>query len=336
VSKKEGTMRLYSVGLVATLALTILMAPLAATAQPPGEVFRVGMLATGTPRSGAQWRALEQRLHELGYVEGHNIAIEFRYAEGSAERLRDLAAELVRLPVEVLVAGSSAATKAAQQATRTIPIVMASSGDPVGLGFVASLAHPGGNITGMSNFVAELPGKQLELLKEAVPRSTRVAVLTNSAHLSHGAEMENLAAAAKALGMHVHVVDLRSPDELVGAFAAMIREDAEALLVLGEPLLLDRIIGAIADRAAQHRLPAIYRWRSQVQVGGLMSYGPSVPDLYRRAATYVDKILKGAKPADLPVEQPTKFELVINLKTAKALGMTMPPSLLLLADEVIQ
>jgi putative ABC transport system substrate-binding protein len=324
----------HAIGLIVTLALSLLTAPLAAA--PPGKVMRIGILATGTPHSAPHWQAFEQRLHELGYVDGHDITIEFRHAEGSAERLRDLAAELVRLPVEVLVAGSSAATKAAQQATRTIPIVMASSGDPVGLGFVGSLAHPGGNITGMSNFVAELPGKQLELLKEAVPRSARVAVLTNPAHPSHGAEMGNLAAAAKALGVQVQVVDLRSPDELAGAFAAMTREGAEALLVLGEPLLLDRIIGAIVDRAAQYRLPAIYRWRTQVQAGGLMAYGPSVPDLYRRAATYVDKILKGAKPADLPVEQPTKFELVINLKTAQALGITMPPTLLVLADEVIK
>jgi putative ABC transport system substrate-binding protein len=177
----------------------------------------------------------------------------------------------------------------------------------------------------LSYFVADLPGKQLELLKEAVPQSARIAVLTNPTHLSHGTEMENLAMAAKALGVHVHIVPLRSRDELVGAFAAMTREGAEALVVLGEPLLIDRIIGAIVDLAAQYRLPAIYRWRIQVQAGGLMSYGPNLPDLFQRAATYVDKILKGAKPGDLPVEQPIKFDLIINLKTAKALGMTIPP-----------
>jgi putative ABC transport system substrate-binding protein len=329
-------MRYNTIGCLVTLTLSLLTVPLATTAQPRGNIPRVGVLATGNPRSAPQWQAFEQQLHELGYVEGHNIAIKFRNAEGSAERLRVLAAKLVRLPVEVLVAGSSAATKAAQQATRTIPIVMASSGDPVGLGFVASLAHPGGNITGMSNFVAELPGKQLELLKEAVPRSTRIAVLTNPAHLSHGPEMENLAVATKALGVHLRVVQLRSRDELDGAFAAMSREGAEALVVLGEPLLIDRIIRAIVALAAQYRLPAIYSWSTQAQAGGLMSYGPHLPDLSRSAATYVDKILHGAKPGDLPVEQPIKFELVLNLKTAKALGMTMPPSLLLLADEVIQ
>jgi putative ABC transport system substrate-binding protein len=275
-------------------------------------------------------------LRDLGYVEGQNLIIEYRYAEGGEERLRDLAAELVRLQVEVIVAGGSAATRAAQQATRTIPIVMASSGNPVGLGFVASLARPGGNVTSLSNFVAELPGKQLELLKEAVPQSTRIAVLTNPASPSHEPEMENLAVAAKALGVQVQVVHLRSPDELAGAFAAMTREGAEALVVLGEPLLIDRIIGAIVDLAAQHRLPAIYRWKIHVQAGGLMSYGPNQPAMRRRYAYYVDRILKGAKPADLPVEQPMKFELVINLETAKALGLTIPPTLLFQADEVIQ
>jgi putative tryptophan/tyrosine transport system substrate-binding protein len=188
----------------------------------------------------------------------------------------------------------------------------------------------------MSNFVAELPGKQLELLKEAVPQSTRIAVLTHSGSPAHAAELEHLAVAAKALRVQVHVVLLRSRDELTEAFAAMAREGAEALVVLGEPLLIDRIVGAIVDLAAQYRLPAIYRWRSQAQAGGLMSYGPNQPAIWRRFAYYVDRLLQGAAPADLPVEQPMKFELVINLKTAKELGMTMPPSLLLLADEVIQ
>jgi putative ABC transport system substrate-binding protein len=277
-----------------------------------------------------------QDLRDFGYVEGQNLLIERRYAEGSAARLGALAAELVRLPVDVIVAGGSAATRAAQQATRTIPIVMASSGNPVGLGFVASLARPEGNITGMSNFVAELPGKQLELLKEVVPQSTRLAVVTNPASPAHEPEMAHLAVAAKALGVHVHVVPLRSRDELIGAFATMAREGAEALVVLGEPLLIDRIISAIVDLAAQYRLPAIYRWRSHAQAGGLMSYGPNQPAIWRRFAYYADRLLQGATPADLPVEQPTKFELILNLKTAKALGMTMPPSLLLLADEVIQ
>ena len=331
-------MRLCTVGLVVTFVLARLLVPLASDAQQATKVHRIGYLMAGSAPSGPDPRAedFRQGLRDLGYVEGQNLHIEYRYADGSDTRLRDLAAELVRLQVEVIVAGGSAATRAAQQATRTIPIVMASSGDPVGRGFVASLARPGGNITGLSNFVAELPGKQLELLKEAVPQGNRIAVLTNPAAPSHGAEMETLAVAAKALGVHVHVVTLRSRDELAGAFAALAREGAEALVVLGEPLLLDHIIGAIMDLAAQHRLPAIYRWRSHVEAGGLMSYGPNQPAYWRRIAYYVDRILQGAKPADLPVEQPTKFELVINLKTAQALGITIPPSLLLLADEVIQ
>jgi putative ABC transport system substrate-binding protein len=325
-----------TVGCLVTLAL--LVVPSASDAQQATKVHRIGWLVAGSRPAGPEPRleTFRQGLRDLGYVEGQNLLIEHRYAEGSAERLRALAAELVHLPVEVIVAGGSAATKAAQQATRTIPIVMASSGDPVGLGFVTSLARPGGNITGMSNFVAELPGKQLELLKEIVPQSARMAVLTNPATPSHRLEMEQLAAAAKALGVHVHVVPLRSRDELAEAFAAMRREGADALVVLGEPLLLDRIIGAIVDLAAQHRLPAIYRWRRDVEAGGLMSYGPNQPAIWRRYADYVDRLLRGAKPADLPVEQPTQFELVLNRKTAQALGMTFPPTLLLLADEVIQ
>jgi putative tryptophan/tyrosine transport system substrate-binding protein len=327
-----------AIGFLMTLILSLLAAPLASDAQQATKVHRIGWLIAGSPPSGPEPRLddLRQGLRDLGYVEGQNLLIEYRYAEGSDTRLRDLAAELVRLQVEVIVAGGSAATRAAQQATRTIPIVMASSGDPVGLGFVASLARPGGNITGMSNFVAELPGKLLELLKEAVPQSTHIAVLTNPGSAAHEAEMAHLAVAAKALGVHVDVVPLRSRDELAGAFAAMTREGAEALVVLGEPLLIDRIISAIVELAAQHRLPAIYRWRSHVEAGGLMSYGPNQPAMRRRVAYYVDRLLQGAMPADLPVEQPTKFELVLNLKTAKALGLTMPPSLLLLADGVIQ
>jgi putative ABC transport system substrate-binding protein len=324
--------------LLITLILGFLVTPLAGEAQQATKVHRIGYLIAGSSPAGPDPRLhdFRQGLRDLGYVEGQNLIIEPRYAEGSDARLRDLAAELVRLQVEVIVAGGSAATRAAQQATRTIPIVMASSGNPVGLGFVASLARPGGNITGLSNFVAELPGKQLELLKEAVPQSTRIAVLTNPAAPSHGPEMETLAVAAKVLGVQVHVVPLRNRDELAGAFAAMTREGADALVVLGEPVLLDRIIGAIVDLAAQHRLPAIYRWRIHVEAGGLMSYGPNQPAMRWRYAYYVDRILKGAKPADLPVEQPMTFELVINLKTAETLGLTIPPTLLFQATEVIQ
>jgi len=336
--REASTMRCSAIALIIPLALGLLVVPLAAEAQQATKVHRIGYLIAGSPSSGPDPRVddFRQGLCDLGYVEGQNLLIEYRYAEGSDTRLRDLAAELVHLQVEVIVVGGSAATRAAQQATRTIPIVMASSGNPLGLGFIASLARPGGNITGLSNFVAELPGKQLELLKEVVPQSARVAVLTNPDSPSHGPEMEHLAVAAKALGVHVHVVPLRSRDELAGAFAAMTHEGAEALMVLGEPLLIDRIIGTIVDRVAQHRLPAIYRWRSHVEAGGLMSYGTNQPAMRRRYAYYVDRLLQGAKPADLPVEQPTKFELVLNLKTAKALGITFPPTLLIQANEVIQ
>ena len=333
--REDSTMRHSAIGLM--LALVILVAPLIAEAQQAMKVHRIGWLRPGSPPSGLD-PALEdfwQGLRDLGYVEGQNLVTEVRYAEGREERLHELAAELVRLQVEVIVAGGSAPTRAAQHATRTIPIVM-NSGEPVGLGFVASLARPGGNITGLSNFSGELPGKQLELLREVVPQSARIAVLTNPVHPSHGLEMEHLAVTAKALGVQLHVVPLHRPDALGDAFAAMTREGAEALVVLGEPLLIDPIIRAIVDRAAQHRLPAIFKWRIQVEAGGLMSYGPHEPAIRRRMAYYVDRILKGAQPADLPVEQPTKFDLVINLKTAQALGLTIPPTLLFQADEVIR
>jgi putative ABC transport system substrate-binding protein len=279
--------------------------------------------------------AFRQGLRDLGYVEGQNLVIESRYAEGREERLPDLAAELVRLKVDVIVAGGPA-IRAAQHATSTIPIVMAVTGDPVQSGYVASLARPGGNITGVSVLGAELTGKRLEILKETVPQSTRIAVLANPATPTYGALMHDLTVTARALGLHLHVLELRSPDELDPAFAAMRRAGAEALFVVEDPLLIDHLRGRIADLAATHRLPAIYSWKMSVAAGGLMSYGPSMPDMTRRAATYVDKILKGTTPGELPVERPMKFELVINLKTAKALGLTIPPTLLFQADEVIQ
>jgi putative ABC transport system substrate-binding protein len=283
------------------------------------------------------WEAFRQGLRELGYVEGQNLVIEYRYAEGRDDRLADLAAELVRLKVDVIVAvAGAAATRAVQHATRTIPIVMAGGIDPVGDGLVASLARPGGNTTGFSNLTVELPGKRLEILKEAVPQSARIAVLANPATAGYESAMNNLTVAARALGLHLHVVELRRADELDATFAAMTRAGADALLVVGEPLLLDSLRGRTVDLAATHRLPTMYSQKSSVEAGGLMSYGPSLPDMHRRAATYVDKILKGAKPADLPVEQPSKFELVLNLKTAKALGITFPPTLLIQADKVIQ
>ena len=272
-----------------------------------------------------------------GYVEGQNLVIEYRYAEGSEERLRDLAAELVRLKVDVMVAEGAAAIRAAQHATRTIPIVMAATSDPVGQGFVASLAHPGGNITGLSFLEAELPGKRLELLKEMVPQSTRIAVLANPAFPAYETTMHNLTMAARALGLHLQVVEVRRAEELDDAFAAMSRAGADAVIVIGDALLLNSERGrVVADLAVKSRLPVMYNWREWVVAGCLMSYGPSRPGMYRQAAIYVDKILKGANPAELPVEQATTFELVINLKTAHALGLTIPPSLLFQADEVIR
>jgi ABC-type uncharacterized transport system substrate-binding protein len=318
----------------------MLVAPLTAEAQQATKVHQVGrLLSVGSPTAGPDpsFAAFRQGLRELGYIEGQNVVIADRYAEGSQERLRDLAAELAQIPVDVIVAEGAAAIRAAQHATRTIPIVMAATADPVGQGFVASLAQPGGNITGLSFLSAELPGKRLELLKETVPQSTRIAVLINAAHPYYASVMDNLNGAARALGLHLHVVEVRRVDELDTAFAAMTRAGADAVLGIEEALLLNSERGqVVADLATQSRLPMMYSWREWVVAGCLMSYGPSRPEVLRRAATYVDKLLKGAKPADLPVEQSTKFELVINLKTAKALGITIPPTLLFMADEVIR
>jgi len=333
-------MLLCTIRLIAMLALIILIAPLATEAQQATKVHRVGrLLGVGSPHSGPDppFEAFRQGLRERGYIEGQNLILEDRYAEGSQERLRDLAAELVRLQVDVIVAEGGAANRAAQHATHTIPIVMAATADPVGQGFVASLAHPGGNITGLSFLAADLPGKRLELLKETVPQSTHIAVLVNQAHPAYESTMHNLSEAARALGLHLHIVEVRSMDELDTAFAAMTRAGADAVLVIEDALLLNSERGrVVADLATQRRLPLMYGWREWVVAGCLMSYGPSRPWVYRQAAIYVDKILKGAKPAELPVAQVTTFELVINLKTAKALEITVPPSLLLLADEVIQ
>jgi putative tryptophan/tyrosine transport system substrate-binding protein len=330
-------MRLQTVGLVATLALTLLVAPLAADAQPPTKVHRIGRLSVGGGPSaghGPSMKAFQQGLRDLGYLEGQNIVIENRFAEGREERLPDLAAELVRLQVEVIVA-LGVATSAVKQATSTIPIVTITR-DPVEEGFVASLAHPGGNITGLSLLMTELDGKRLEFLKETVPNIARLAVLANPAAPRHEPVVQDLTVAGRALGVELQVLELRSPDEFESAFAAIHRAGAGALLVLADQYVFERHVSDITALALQNRLPAMYPWRMYVDAGGLISYGPSLAEMHRRAATYVDKILKGAKPSALPVEQPTTFELVINLKTAKALGLTMPQSLLLLADEVIQ
>jgi putative tryptophan/tyrosine transport system substrate-binding protein len=323
----------------------LLAAPLAAEAQPAGKVYRIGFLSPSSPSDPERLAspfgegglaAFRQGMRDLSYAEGQNISIEPRWAEGRFERLPDLAAELVRLKVDVIVSVVTQATVAAKNATRTIPIVTVAAGDPVGSGLVPNLARPGGNVTGPSSMYAELAGKQLELLMKTVPKVSRVAVLWNPANAVWQAQMlrqtEN---AARALRLQRQLLEARGPDELEGAFAAMTRERASALLVQVD-VIFALHARRIADLAAKHRVPAMYGAREHVVAGGLMSYAPNVLDLFRRAATYVDKILRGAKPGDLPVEQPTTFELVINLKTAKALGLTIPPSLLQRADQVIE
>jgi putative ABC transport system substrate-binding protein len=305
-----------------------------AEAQPAAKVYRIGILLGATAETVAPLvRALTEGLRDLGYVEGRNFVFERRYADGRVERLPDLAAELVRLRVDVIVTGSNVHVAAAQRATAAIPIVMVAAGDPVGAGFIASLARPGGNITGLSADASrEIVGKNLALLKEIVPRLSRVGVVGQVQSPGGVAALE---AAARQLNVALEVVDIRSPDDFESAFAAMVGKRVGAVIVSAGPLTYMRR-QQIADLALKHRLPANTTLNEYAHAGLLMSYGPNLPDLYRRAATYVAKILRGAKPADLPVEQPTKFELVINLKTAKALGLTIPQSLLLRADEVIQ
>jgi len=320
-----------------TLSAGLLVAPLAAGAQQAGKVYRIGYLTSGSPTNDPRLiEAFRQGLRELGWVEGQNIATEHRFAEGRFERLPDLAAELARPQVDIIVAVTTHAAAAAKNATGTIPIVGIALADPVGQGLIASLARPGGNVTGLSYSVdLKLFGKQLELLKEIVPNVRRVAILSNPANPFHAFAIRDVKGAARLLGMQLQLLEARSPAEFDGAFAAMAKERVAALVVVPDSMFqLHR--AQLGDLAARSRLPAAYGVREYAEAGGLMSYGPSLPDLWRRAATFVGKILKGAKPADLPVEQPTKFELVINLKTAKALGLTIPRSLLLRADEVIE
>jgi putative ABC transport system substrate-binding protein len=331
-------MKCSMIGLIVTLALGLFCLPLAATAQRPGKVVRVGMLASSfpSPRSTPFFEAFWEELHTLGYVEGQNLALEFRTAEGQVERLPALAAELVRLPVDVLVApGPEATLQAARQGTSTIPIVMvAIDYDPMARGYVAGLSRPGGNVTGVFFQQLELTGKRLELLKDAVPQMQRVAVLWDAFSAD---QFPAAAAAARGLGVQVHSLELRHPlaYDFAAAFSAAVQGRADALLVLASPLFY-RERRQLTALALQHRLPSIAGSRDAAEAGALLAYGANLAHMYRRAASYVDKILKGATPADLPVEQPTKFELIINRKTAQALGITLPPSLLLLADEVIQ
>jgi putative ABC transport system substrate-binding protein len=321
---------------VALLCLVLLTAPLAAEGQSAGKTYRLGLLGTSGPGAESVWDALRQALRELGYVEDRNLVIERRSnPEAKAEGLDELASELVRLNVDVIVAGGSLTPLAAKRATTTIPIVFANHGDPVGSGLVASLARPGGNITGLSLLSTELVAKQLELVREVVPRVGRVAVLWNPTSQTHPRMLPEAEAATQTLGLRLQRAQARGIDDYERAFSAMSQARVEALLVLGDPIFWYHR-ARIAELASKHRLPAIFGQREHAQAGGLMSYGANLRDNYRRAATFVDKILKGAKPADLPVEQPTKFELVVNLKTAKALGVTIPQSVLLRADEVIQ
>ena len=321
--------------LIAAVASGNLAAPLSSDAQQPAKVRRIGFLAGGAPPPAAVSPPFVQALRELGYLEGQNLAIEYRYAEGKIDRLPDLAAELVRLRVDLIVTLGYLAAHAAKQATATIPIVFMGAGDPIGTGLVASLARPGENVTGVSLQETELSAKRLELLKEAVPRLSRVAVLWNTADLGMSLRFREVQVAARVLGVALQPLGVRDPSDFDGAFSAMTRERPNALFVVSDALtIINR--RRILDFAAKSRLPAIYESSSYVNDGGLMSYGPRVPDMWRRAASYVDKILKGAKPTDLPVEQPTRFELVINLKTARALGLTIPPSILVRADQVIQ
>jgi putative tryptophan/tyrosine transport system substrate-binding protein len=319
-------------GLLVLLALTTLVARCGAAAQP--TVARVAILTAGSGLP-AMREVFHQSLRDLGYIEGHNLAVEQRQARGQPERLPALAAELVGGEPDVIVALGPSALRAAQQATRTIPIVMLVSGDPIGAGFVSNLTRPGGNITGMTTLSSRLSARRLALLKEVVPQLTRVAVLFNPEEDTKIVDWQQTQAAARAWGVRVHPVELRRPGDFVPAFAALRRERPEALLVLSDGLTF-RHRAEIIRWAADSRVPAMYEIREYVEGGGLMAYGPRRPELFRRLATYVDRILKGAKPGELPIEAPTTFELVINLQTAQALGLTLPPSVLSQADEVIR
>jgi putative tryptophan/tyrosine transport system substrate-binding protein len=328
------------IGLLVTLTLAILVAPLAAQAPPP-KVYRIGVLQSGSPPPDPYWKErflLMQELRRLGWREGPNLTVEYRWGAAGrpGERGTDLATELVRLPVDVLVATSRDLIRAAQRATTTIPIVMLSVDDPVAEGFITGPAQPGGNITGVDlSFVPELSGKLLELLREAVPTVTRIAVLVNPRVQSTGPILEELERAARVLGLQRHVLAVYHARDLEPAFDTAVREGAGALLVL--PALLFALHQSqLAALTVQHRLPAIFWQRAFVRAGGLMSYGPSSAETWQRLAYYVDRLLKGAKPVDLPVERPTTFELVINLKTAQALGLTISPTLLFQATEVIR
>jgi putative ABC transport system substrate-binding protein len=323
-------MGLGIVGVIATLALGLLSAPIIADAQTPAKIPRIGII-----EDSPNWGVFRQGLRDLGYVEGQNITLEWRFAEGRLDRLADAATELVRLKMDIIVTIGTPATRAAMHATTTIPIIMVSVGDPLRAGLVASLARPGGNVTGSTILGPELSAKRLQLLKEAVPTVSRVAFLWNPLNPANVLHYEDIQGGARALGVTLHSVEVSSPPEFERAFAAMMGERPDVLLITADPLH-QLHIEQIIDLAARNRLPLVSNVRENVIAGALMSYGPNLPELFGRAALYVDKILKGTRPGDLPVQQPTQFELVINLKTAKALGLTLSPSVLFQATEVVQ
>ena len=322
--------------LTIVLALSVIAAPLAAEAQQTGKVHRIGFLGNTTAALEANLVGpFREGLRDLGYVEGRNVLIEYRWVEGRYERLPALIGELIAQKVDVIVTAGTPATLAVKKATTSVPLVMVAVGDPVGTGIVPSLSRPGGNITGLTSISPELDGKRLELLREVIPNVSHVAVLWNAASPLQVVAEKQTQAAARVLRLKVLSLGVGTEDEIEHALAAIVKERPGALLVLADRLFLQHR-ARIMDFAAQHRLPGVHAYRELVEVGGLMSFGPSYAGMHRRAAYFVDRILKGAKPADLPVERPAKFELVINLKAAKALGLTIPPSVLVRADEVIQ
>jgi len=309
--------------------------PLAARAQQASKLPTIGFLGAATASVAGQWfAAFVKRLHELGWMEGRNVAIEVRWAEGRSERYAEIAAEFVRLNVDVIVTVGTPASLAAKQATSVVPIVFVAASDPVGTGLVASLARPGGNVTGLSNQQADLAGKRVELLREVVPGLRRLAIMANVDNSASVLEMREVQTAARTIGLEVAILEVRQAEDIANGFE-LLKSRADALYVVSDPLLGSNRV-RINTLALGMRLPTLHAFREYVDAGGLMSYGPNFPHLFRRAGDHVDKILRGAKPADIPVEQPTKFDLIINLTTAKALGLTVPATLLARADEVIE
>jgi putative ABC transport system substrate-binding protein len=316
--------------------LAVLVVPLSAGAQPPAGIARIGLLSPFSRSVSAVWhQAFRDGLRDLGWVEGKNIAIEYRFSDGTNDRIPDLAADLVRLKVDIIVAGTTSSAVAAKQATRTIPIVIASGGDTVASALVENLARPGGNVTGLDQMSPELGGKRLALLKEVAPALSRVGVLWNPQSQASTLNWQELQRPARQLGVELHSMEVRSPADLDKAFEGATRARVGALAILPDPVFVTNL-KRIADLAAKRRLPSIFHLGEFAEAGGLLTFGPDRGDLYRRAAAYVDKILKGAKPGDLPIEQPTKFELVVNLKTAKAIGVKIPAPVLLRAEGVIE